>query len=138
MGEALISEARKIFHRHMMESSTLTVTKESIASNADSASVSSRAVALRTARQHTAGQMGNYVFRFRGEQLCTVRAPCRTWKTHQQECTACGGCVYHFALHELEQAVNERASDDSSEMLHTLIDGKRLKDISDLPLDLAV
>ncbi|MBQ7544001.1 MAG: hypothetical protein IJT02_03560 [Synergistaceae bacterium] len=47
-------------------------------------------------------------------------------------------CVYHFALYELEQAVNECASDDSAEMLHTLIDGKRLKDISDLPLDLTV
>ena len=45
-------------------------------------------------------------------------------------------CVYHFALYELEQAVNECSSDDSIELLHTLIDGKRLKDISDLPLDL--
>ena len=47
-------------------------------------------------------------------------------------------CVYHFALYELSEAVKEFGSDDSSEILDTLINGKRLKDISDLPLDLAV
>ena len=47
-------------------------------------------------------------------------------------------CVYHFALYELAEAVKEYGSDDSLEILDTLINGKRLKDISDLPLDLAV
>lgn len=47
-------------------------------------------------------------------------------------------CVYHFALPELQEAVNSIDADDSMEMLNILIDGKRLKDISDLPLDLAV
>mgnify|MGYP002623041715 CR=1 FL=1 len=47
-------------------------------------------------------------------------------------------CVYHFALTELVEAVNETGAEDSIEMLNILIDGKRLKDISDLPLDLAV
>lgn len=47
-------------------------------------------------------------------------------------------CVYHFALYELVQAVKETGAEDASEMLNVLIDGKRLKDISDLPLDLAV
>lgn len=47
-------------------------------------------------------------------------------------------CVYHFALYELNEAVKEYGLDDSAEMLCTLIDGKRLKDISDLPLDLAI
>ena len=47
-------------------------------------------------------------------------------------------CVYHFALHELVEAVNETKAEDSIEMLNILISGKRLKDISDLPLDLAV
>ncbi|WLT31839.1 NgoMIV family type II restriction endonuclease [Geothrix sp. PMB-07] len=46
-------------------------------------------------------------------------------------------CVYHFALHELVGAVAESASDDSRELLQTMIEGKRLRDISDLPLDLA-
>jgi len=56
-------------------------------------------------------------------------------------------CVYHFALDELEAAINkleisaENKSFDKNikkehKILSTLIDGKRLKDISDLPLDL--
>lgn len=47
-------------------------------------------------------------------------------------------CVYHFALYELEQAVYEFGSEDSVDLLKALISGRRLKDISDLPLDLAV
>lgn len=47
-------------------------------------------------------------------------------------------CVYHFALYELVRAVKEVASEDAAETLETLVQGKRLKDISDLPLDLAV
>mgnify|MGYP001036426948 FL=1 len=47
-------------------------------------------------------------------------------------------CVYHFALNELIAAVNDYSHDDIKEMLNTLIEGKRLKDISDLPLDLSV
>lgn len=48
-------------------------------------------------------------------------------------------CVYHFALNELVEAVNQYGADgreDIIEQLQALIDGKRLKDISDLPLDL--
>jgi hypothetical protein len=47
-------------------------------------------------------------------------------------------CVYHFALYELMNAVKEAGSEDAAEILDTLVQGKRLKDISDLPLDLAV
>lgn len=47
-------------------------------------------------------------------------------------------CVYHFALYELIRAVKELGSDDAIETLDTLVQGKRLKDISDLPLDLSV
>lgn len=47
-------------------------------------------------------------------------------------------CVYHFALPELEAALAELDYEDASEMLRTMIDGKRLRDISDLPLDLVV
>jgi hypothetical protein len=46
-------------------------------------------------------------------------------------------CVYHFALTELEQAVTEVHNEDQLEMLETLIHGRRLRDISDLPFDLA-
>lgn len=47
-------------------------------------------------------------------------------------------CVYHFALYELVQAVKDAQAEDSIELLDMLIQGKRLKDISDLPLDLTV
>jgi hypothetical protein len=47
-------------------------------------------------------------------------------------------CVYHFALPELRETVNELGLDDSKESLNIMVNGKRLKDISDLPLDLAV
>jgi hypothetical protein len=47
-------------------------------------------------------------------------------------------CVYHFALPELCEAVKELGLADSEEALNIMTNGKRLKDISDLPLDLAV
>lgn len=51
-------------------------------------------------------------------------------------------CMYHFALYELVAAVGEYGStngrEDIIEQLDTLIAGKRLKDISDLPLDLCL
>ena len=49
-------------------------------------------------------------------------------------------CVYHFALYELMDAVREygrQGREDIVETLENLINGKRLKDISDLPLDLS-
>lgn len=47
-------------------------------------------------------------------------------------------CVYHFALYELIEAVKEIGAEDAIETLKVLTEGKRLKDISDLPLDLSV
>jgi len=47
-------------------------------------------------------------------------------------------CVYHFALNELNETIKELDLDDARDMLKTMIDGKRLRDISDLPLDLIV
>lgn len=47
-------------------------------------------------------------------------------------------CVYHFALPELRETVKELGLSDSEEALNIMINGSRLKDISDLPLDLAV
>ena len=44
-------------------------------------------------------------------------------------------CVYHFALHELLEAAS--GSDSDSDLLETLVGGRRLRDISDLPFDLA-
>ncbi len=45
-------------------------------------------------------------------------------------------CVYHFALYELRQALIDIGGDDRLELLDTMISGKRLRDVSDLPLDL--
>jgi hypothetical protein len=47
-------------------------------------------------------------------------------------------CVYHFALEELEAAIRMVGNQDQLDMFNTLVDGKRLRDISDLPFDLAV
>lgn len=47
-------------------------------------------------------------------------------------------CVYHFALAELQEVINSGPFPDSKELLHILVEGKRLRDISDLPLDLCI
>ena len=44
-------------------------------------------------------------------------------------------CVYHFALHELQEAAKQ---ENDGEMLDILVSGRRLRDISDLPFDLAI
>ena len=47
-------------------------------------------------------------------------------------------CVYHYALYELQKTVEALGMSDAVDMLAVMVNGKRLKDISDLPLDLAV
>lgn len=47
-------------------------------------------------------------------------------------------CVYHFALPELSAATRESDNEDQIEMLETLVEGRRLRDISDLLFDLAI
>jgi hypothetical protein len=47
-------------------------------------------------------------------------------------------CVYHFALPELREAVKQVGGEDQLEMLEGMIKGGRLRDISDLPFDLAI
>jgi hypothetical protein len=47
-------------------------------------------------------------------------------------------CVYHFALPELVKAMRIVGGDDRIEQLENMIEGKRLRDISDLLLDLAI
>lgn len=52
-------------------------------------------------------------------------------------------CVYHFALPELQDTVADLAAENSAyelaaDQLRAMVDGKRLRDIADLPLDLAV
>ncbi|MES2989577.1 MAG: NgoMIV family type II restriction endonuclease [Pseudomonadota bacterium] len=45
-------------------------------------------------------------------------------------------CVYHIALPELIEAARQQGKDDTTELLTNMVEGKRLRDISDLPLDL--
>ncbi len=47
-------------------------------------------------------------------------------------------CVYHFALHELQNAVKEVGNETEQEQLDTMVNGRRLRDIADLPFDLAI
>lgn len=46
--------------------------------------------------------------------------------------------VYHFALPELIQGVQRTGNDEAIMTLENLISGKRIRDIADLPLDLAI
>ena len=47
-------------------------------------------------------------------------------------------CTYHVALHELQDVVSAELWPDAHDMLSIMVEGKRLRDISDLPLDLAI
>jgi len=47
-------------------------------------------------------------------------------------------CVYHFALHELRLSAAKYGNDGQQDMLQALVSGRRLRDISDLPFDLAL
>lgn len=47
-------------------------------------------------------------------------------------------CVYHIALPELEEAVHAVGNDEALAVLKTMLSGARLRDISDLPLDITV
>ena len=45
-------------------------------------------------------------------------------------------CVYHFALTELMASTREEGNETDAELVDTLVQGSRLRDISDLPFDL--
>jgi len=47
-------------------------------------------------------------------------------------------CVYHFALPELAAAVEKVGDDTAHELLTEMVNGRRLRDIADLPFDLAI
>ena len=47
-------------------------------------------------------------------------------------------CVYHFALNELKEGIENIGNEDQLDMLNMLIEGRRIRDISDLPFDLAI
>jgi len=47
-------------------------------------------------------------------------------------------CVYHFALPELEASIKDVKNEDQLDIFKIMVDGRRLRDISDLPFDLAI
>jgi hypothetical protein len=47
-------------------------------------------------------------------------------------------CTYHFALHELLSAYEASGYSQDLALLRIMLDGRRLRDISDLPLDLVI
>ena len=46
--------------------------------------------------------------------------------------------MYHFALSELVEATRTSCNAEAMKTLDNLINGQRLRDIADLPLDLAI
>lgn len=65
--------------------------------------------------------------------------PQNQWDTFPKLALGTGDldCVYHGALRKL-RGVDETGNEDQKDMLDTLVDGRRLRDISDLPFDLAI
>ena len=47
-------------------------------------------------------------------------------------------CVYHFALNELITTIQDINDESQLDMLNILVEGRRLRDISDLPFDLVI
>lgn len=47
-------------------------------------------------------------------------------------------CLYHIALPELIEAIDKDTFPDAFDMLETMVQGRRIRDLTDLPLDLAV
>jgi len=47
-------------------------------------------------------------------------------------------CVYHFALNELINIIHKIDDESQLDMLNILVEGRRLRDITDLPFDLVI
>jgi hypothetical protein len=47
-------------------------------------------------------------------------------------------CVYHLCLNELQEVLRNLRCEDALDALNVMVDGKRLRDVSDLPLDLVI
>ncbi|MBQ6973079.1 MAG: hypothetical protein IJP86_12090 [Synergistaceae bacterium] len=163
MSEALIPEARKIFHSRLIETDTLTVS-DGCVSNADTSSASSKAIALRTAEiisrecnheLHTAGKISGQTLGRQFEVLVSEFLQDTFLKMHDLRpgkwFVSRGAKTNYFSQYEHLAALNSLISENIQlaailgndyivapdiELLRTLEDGKRLKDISDLPLDL--
>ena len=97
--DALIASARFQFHKRLFETNTLTLTSAGVASNADTSSRGSKAIARKIVDILVEEQ--------------------------------------HHAVSKVDK-ISGQTLGKQFETLETLVQGKRLKDISDLPLDLSV
>jgi hypothetical protein len=90
---------------------------------------------------NTVADVANLVMRRKGHLPQIVAITAEPWPARIAALALGTGdldCVYHFALPELVDAVNEAGNEDATESLQIMINGKRLRDISDLPFDLAI
>jgi hypothetical protein len=97
---------------------------------------------IRTDRaQNTRTEVLNLIRNRKGHLPRIVAVTAEPWPTRIAALALGTGdldCVYHFALHELVESAKELQNQDSIELLDIMIDGRRLRDISDLPFDLAL
>ena len=142
--QALIAEARHRYHAGLLSNGILTIDAKGIPSNADRSSNLSIAIAQGIARRLTASVQEKALGLIRNRKghlphiVVVTGEPMPARIASLALGTGDIDCVYHFALSELVESVKEVGAEDSIEMLNILISGKRLKDISDLPLDLSV
>lgn len=145
----------KLFHKQLLDTETLTLTADGIVSNADKSSLRkanggrpilhasiSAKFTMRSDRAQNSRTEALNLIRNRKGRVPHIAVVIAEPMPNRLASLALGtgdiDCVYHFALYELEQSVHKFGSEDSVDLLKALISGRRLKDISDLPLDLAV
>lgn len=138
--EPLIKLERKAFHKALLES-VLVVDKDGIPSNADKFQSSSVLFAKSDRAQNSRLEALNLIRNRKGRLPHVILVTGEPTPSRLSSIALGTGdidCVYHFALNELKDTVVESGNDEALQMLKIMIDGKRLKDISDLPLDLTV
>jgi type II restriction enzyme ngoMIV (fragment) len=150
--KSLLAREREKYHKLLLENSALTIDNNGVPSNADKSSKLSISIATRIATSAKWTMRSDRAQNSRTEALGLIRnrkgnlphiavvtgEPLPGRLASLALGTGDIDCMYHFALYELIDAVNATGAEDSIELLDVLIKGKRLKDISDLPLDLAV
>ncbi len=142
--ESLICQARRNYHRQLLGEGVLTIDREGVPSNADKDSKLSVAIARGIADrlQAEVSEKALGLIRNRKGHLPHIVVVTAEPLPSRLASLALGtgdiDCVYHFALDELMKSVNSLDAEDAQDMLNILVGGKRLKDIGDLPLDLAV
>ncbi|WP_375174851.1 NgoMIV family type II restriction endonuclease [Pseudooceanicola sp.] len=97
---------------------------------------------LRSDRAQNARSEGLNLVRNRKGSLCHVTVVTAEPLPSRLASLALGtgdiDCVYHFALEELRDVLRAPGLEGYSDTLEMMIDGQRLRDIADLPLDIVI